>query len=83
MNLTVTQGQNASFYCNASGSGNVSYSWNREGDFANSTVSRWIGEDTSLLTIMNVGIADEGVYVCTVSDDEILESQTAVLQTEG
>ncbi len=77
---SVPTGNNATFICVAVGapSSNVIYSWSH--DLSGTTVpirhseiaNRVIGINTSMLTIMNVGVQDEDGYRCTVSVDGVM-----------
>ena len=68
---TVTTGLTVTFNCSAEGSPAISYRWRRtelgslvERGFED--VDRVSGETTAALTILNVGVYDEGEYTCFV-----------------
>ncbi len=77
---SVPTGNNATFICVAVGapSSNVIYSWSHDLSgtavpIRNSmTAGRAFGVNTSMLTIMNVGVQDEERYRCTVSVDGVM-----------
>ena len=88
----VTTGFNVTFNCNAEGSDDISYRWNRifsetgvERGFDDSMSGRRVfGETTATLTILNVGVEDEGEYACFVSvNDTRVGTRTANLTTQG
>ena len=88
----VTTGLNVTFNCNAEGSDDISYRWNRifsetmvERGFDDSTPDRRVfGETTATLTILNVGGEDEGEYTCFVSvSGTRVGTRTASLTTRG
>ena len=88
----VTTGFNVTFNCNAEGSDNISYRWNRifsetmvERGFDDSMPGRRVfGESTATLTILNVGVEDEGEYACFVSvSGTRVGTRTASLTTQG
>ena len=89
---TVTRGTNATFTCSATGPGDIMYHWNRtvfdrngvlvEIGFVNE--SRISGENTSTLTVIDVGVRDEGSYTCFVSINGTSAGyRTANLSTQG
>ena len=88
---TVTRGLNVTFNCNAEGSPAISYHWNRtklgslvENDFDDLFHSRVSGEISPTLTIINVGVDDEGEYTCFVSvNGTLVGTRTASLTTRG
>ena len=89
---TVTLGTNTTFTCNATGPGDINYRWNRTvfdrsgvlveiGFFNESRVS---GENTFTLTVIDVGVRDEGSYTCFVSiNGTSTGGSTAILSTQG
>ena len=87
----VTTGFNVTFNCNAEGSDHISYRWNRtfsetmvERGFDDSVSGRVFGESTATLTILNVGVEDEGEYACFVSvSGTRVGTRTASLTTQG
>ena len=90
----VTTGFNVTFNCNAEGSDDISYRWNRtfpetmaERGFDDSmpdVPGRVFGETTATLTIRNVGVEDEGEYTCFVSvSGTRVGTRTANLTTQG
>ena len=86
---TVTTGLSVTFNCSAEGSSAISYQWRRtelgslvERGF--NDVDRVSGETTSSLTILNVGVLDEGEYTCFVSvSGTLVGTRTANLTTQG
>ena len=86
---TVTTGLSVTFNCSADGSPAISYRWNRTE--RGSMVERGFvdvdcvsGENTSSLTIYNVGVMDEGEYTCFVSvSGSLVGTRTASLTTQG
>ena len=88
---TVTIGLNVTFNCNAEGSDDISYRWNRtepgslvERNFSSVFPSRVLGEATATLTILNVGVRDQGEYTCFVSvSGTLVGTRTASLTTRG
>ena len=87
----VTTGLNVTFNCNAEGSDDISYRWNRtepgslvERPFNTVFPSRVFGEATPTLTILSVGMEDQGEYTCFVSvSDTLVGTRTASLTTWG
>ena len=87
----VTTGLNVTFNCNAEGSDDISYRWNRtepgslvERNFSSVFPSRVLGEATATLTILNVGVRDQGEYTCFVSvSGTLVGTRTASLTTQG
>ena len=87
----VTTGLNVTFNCIAEGSDDISYRWNRtepgslvERPFNTVFTSRVFGEATPTLTILNVGVEDQGEYTCFVSvSDTLVGTRTACLTTRG
>ena len=87
----VTTGLNITFNCNAEGSVDISYRWNRifpetmvERNFSTVVPGRVFGESTATLTILNVGEEDEGEYACFVSvSGTRVGTRTASLTTRG
>ncbi len=67
----VSPGETAVFTVEASSVSPVIYSWFKSKDNANNTIDDdiWVGEDSSTLTIVNVSLADEGYYYCSVIND--------------
>ena len=92
--MAVT-GANASLFCNVmvagTGAQNLMYSWNRLVDgmmafppFLNMTLDRVVGMDTDTLTFLNVGVADQMGYRCTVSlFGETVGSADGMLSVQG
>ena len=88
---TVTTGFNVTFSCNAEGSDDISYQWTRSvyGSLVNRNFStvvpgRLSGETTPTLTILNVGVLDEGEYTCFVNASGTrVGTRTANLTTQG
>ena len=86
---TVTTGLNVTFNCSAEGSPAISYRWRRtelgslvERPFED--VDRVSGVTTPTLTILNVGVDDEGEYTCFVSvSDTLVGTRTANLTIQG
>ena len=86
---TVTTGLNVTFNCSAEGSPAISYQWRRtelgsllERGFED--VDRVLGQTTATLTILNVGVDDEGEYTCFVSvSGTLVGTRTANLTTQG
>ena len=87
----VTTGFNVTFNCNAEGSDDVSYRWNRiysetmvERGFSTIIPGRVFGETTATLTIRNVGVDDEGEYACFVNvGGTHVGTRTASLTTQS
>ena len=87
----VTTGFNVTFNCNAEGSDHISYRWNRtfpetmvERGFDDTVPGRVFGESTATLTILNVGVEDEGEYACFVSvSGTRVGTRTASLTTQS
>ena len=87
----VTTGLNVTFNCNAEGSDDISYRWNRifpetmkERNFSTVVPGRVLGESTATLTILNVGKEDVGEYACFVSvSGTRVGTRTANLTTRG
>ena len=88
---TVTIGLNITFNCSAEGSDAISYRWNRifsgsmvERGFDDTVPGRVFGETTATLTILNVGVEDEGEYTCFVNvSGTRVGTRTASLTTQG
>ena len=86
---TVTTGLSVTFNCSAEGSTAITYQWRRtergslvERGFED--VDRVSGMTTPTLTILNVGVLDEGEYTCFVSvSDNRVGTRTANLTTQG
>ena len=86
---TVTTGLNVTFNCSAEGSPAISYQWRRtelgsllERGFED--VDRVLGQTTATLTILNVGVDDEGEYTCFVNvSGTLVGTRTASLTTQG
>ena len=84
----VTTGLSVTFNCSAEGSPAITYRWRRtergslvERGFED--VDRVSGETTATLTILNVGVDDEGEYTCFVSvSDTVVGTRTASLTTQ-
>ena len=70
--MQTTTGSSVSLFCLASGSPDLKYSWFRE------DAAMGVQTNTSMLTIMNVGRADEVDYVCNVSLFDILIGECRV-----
>ena len=87
----VTTGFNVTFNCNAEGSDDISYRWNRiyfetmaERGFSTIIPGRVFGETTATLTIRTVGVDDEGEYACFVNvSGTRVGTRTASLTTRG
>ena len=87
----VTTGLDVTFNCNAEGSDDISYRSNRifpetgvEKGFSTIIPGRVFGETTANLTILNVGVEDEGEYACFVSvSGTHIGTRTANLTTQG
>ena len=60
--------EDASFYCEASGSEPISYAWFRENRTQVESGGRISGSDSSTLTITSVVSSDYGEYFCNVSN---------------
>ena len=88
---TVTTGLSVTFNCSAEGSPAISYRWRRtelgslvERGFDDVIPNRVSGETTPTLTILNVGLDDEGEYTCFVSvSGTLVGTRTANLATQG
>ena len=89
---TVTLGRNTTFTCSATGPGDIFYRWNRTVFDRNGVLleigfyneSRVTGEDISTLTVVDVGVMDEGHYTCFVSiNGTNAGGKTAILSTRG
>ena len=88
---TVTTGLSVTFNCSAEGSPAISYRWRRtelgslvERPFDDVIPNRVSGETTSALTILNVGVLDEGEYTCFVRvSGTLVGTRTASLTTQG
>ena len=89
---TVTLGRNTTFTCSATGPGDIFYRWNRTVFDRNGVLleigfyneSRVTGEDISTLTVVDVGVMDEGRYTCFVSiNGTNAGGKTAILSTRG
>ena len=88
---TVTTGLNVTFNCSAEGSTAISYRWRRtelgslvERGFDDVIPNRVLGETTATLTILNVGVLDEGEYTCFVNvSGTLVGTRTASLTTQG
>ena len=86
---TVTTGLTVTFNCSAEGSPAITYRWRRtergslvERPFED--VGRVSGKTTATLTILNVGVDDEGEYTCFVSvSGTVVGTRTASLTTQG
>ena len=86
---TVTTGLSVTFSCSAEGSPAISYQWRRtelgslvERPFED--VDRVSEETTPTLTILNVGVMDQGEYTCFVSvSGTLVGTRTANLATQG
>ena len=99
LNQTVPTGNDVSFTCVAlGGPPNIEYAWHQvvEGIFIVadadplSTDGRFLygdrvsGENTAVLTIVNVGVEDAGSYTCNVTvEGSVVDTATAVLTTVG
>ena len=67
----VTEGDNVTLSCNASGNPVPSISWTRNGSLLNSSVPRIsFGPESRKLTIMSINRADSGEYRC-VADSSV------------
>ena len=96
-NDTATLGTSVTFNCSASGSEDISYRWTRtmvgtdgslvDVGFYDESSGRFVGVDTAILTIFNVGVLDvEGGqdYTCFVDvNDTTVGFRTAILQTRS
>jgi len=89
---TVTLGRNTTFTCSATGPGDIFYRWNRTVFDRNGVLleigfyndSRVTVEDSSTLTVVDVGVSDEGHYTCFVSfNGTDAGESTAILSTRG
>ena len=86
---TVTTGLSVTFNCSADGSPAITYRWRRT-EFGSlverpfEDVDRVSEVTTSSLTILNVGVLDEGEYTCFVSvSGTRVGTRTANLTTQG
>ena len=84
--VTVTEGGNALFSCNASGNPAPTISWTKEGSLlsANGDSRISFGADNNTLTIVNVSTADSGKYRCVASNgvENDTTSNAATLNVE-
>lgn len=89
---TVTLGRNTTFSCSATGPGDIFYRWNRTVFDRNGVLleigfyndSRVTVEDISTLTVVDVGVMDEGRFTCFVSINGTYAGEsTAILSTRG
>ena len=60
--------EEASFYCEASGLGPISYAWFLEDGTQGESGGRITGSDSSTLTITSVVSSDYGEYFCNASN---------------
>ena len=95
--VTATLGDNVTFTCSASGSEDISYRWTRtmvgmdrslaNVGFYDESSGRFVGVNSSMLTILNVGVLDveEGQdYTCFVDvGNTNVGYRTAILQTQS
>jgi hypothetical protein len=73
--VEATRGTDAVFFCNATGHPDLTYTWGRvprginfsDDTFLPGMIDRVIEAETPMLTIENVGRADEMRYDCNVS----------------
>ena len=62
-------GENVTFSITASGTGNLSYSWKKDGVALSNIPGRISGATTSSLTLTNIISGDAAIYTCEVTDD--------------
>lgn len=68
-NQTLTEGDNATFTCNASGNPSPTLSWTKDGSVVNVTSRISLSLDNTLLVITNVSRGDSGQYICVSAND--------------
>ena len=67
----VTEGDNVTLSCNASGDPLSTITWTRNGSVLNSSVPRIsLGAESRELTITNISRADSGEYRCVANNSE-------------
>lgn len=67
----VTEGDNVTLSCNASGDPLPTITWTRDGSVLNSSVPRInLGAESRELTITNISRADSGEYRCVANNSE-------------
>ena len=83
--VEVTIGNNATLTCNATGHPDLAYSWERiVGGVFDDQDSQFMGENSSMLVLTNVGVADAMEYGCSVSlFGAILGTAAGHLTTRG
>ena len=82
-NATVTEGENVTLACNASGNPTPSISWTKNGSAVNSPRIR-LSSDKKQLTITNVNRDDKGEYRCVANNSigAVVSSNAAVLDVQ-
>ena len=74
----VTEGDNVTLSCNASGNPVPSISWTRNGSLLNSSVPRIsFGVESRKLTITSINRADSGEYRCVGDNNEGTDTSNA------
>ena len=62
-------GENVTFSITASGTGNLSYTWKKDGVALSNIPGRISGATTASLTLTNIISGDAAIYTCEVTDD--------------
>ena len=75
---TYDNGDQLQLNCSSEGGPDLVYSWSRNNDFSNETVT-----NTNTLTISDLATADGGDYACTVTNDAGSNNTTVTVYGES